>query len=133
MKTIVMAFGLMISAAAFGDGFGAMGQTERCASWVSHAMYGATQSMRGASREVEFVPRSNLVELLARSRSLGGNKLYILVDEQDTEGERSFMERSILFGFDAMTDWQSRNAGMSPRRDEWQRNFMAMCLDYEAI
>jgi len=105
----------------------------RCASWVSHAMYGATQSMRGASREVEFVPRSNLVELLARSRSLGGNKLYILVDEQDTEGERSFMERSILFGFDAMTDWQSRNAGMSPRRDEWQRNFMAMCLDYEAI
>lgn len=133
MKIIVMVFGLMISAAAFGDSLGAMGQTERCSSWVSHAMYGATQSMRGASREVEFVPRSNVVELLARSRSPGGNKLYILVDESDTESERGFVERSILYGYDAMRYWQSRNAGMSPRRDEWRRNFMAMCLDYEAI
>jgi hypothetical protein len=133
MKIIVMVFGLMVSAAAFGDSPDEIGQTGRCASWVNHAMYGATQSMRGASREVEFVARSSLVELLGRSRSPGGNKLYIMVDEGDTEGERGFMEQSILFGYDAMTYWQSRNAGISPSHDEWQRNFMAMCLDYEAI
>ena len=133
MKIIVMAFGLMVCAAASGNGLDAMGEAERCSSWVNHAMYGATQSMRGASREVEFVPRSNLVELLARSGAHGGNKLYVLVDERDSESERGFMERSILFGFDAMAYWQSRNAGAQPRHDEWQRNFMAMCLDYEAI
>ena len=123
----------MTSKKLYGDGPGATAEAQRCSSWVSHAMYGATQSMRGASREVEFVPRSNLVELLARSRSQGVNKLYILIDEGDSEDERGFIERSILFGFDAMAYWQSRNAGMSPSRDEWQRNFMAMCLDYEAI
>jgi hypothetical protein len=133
MRTTILMVGLIVSSAAFGDSLPQMSEPERCRSWVSNAMYGATQSMRGASREVEFVPRSSLVELLARSRSIGKNKLYILVDDADSEGERGFRKRSILFGYDAMTKWRSHNAGVSPRRDEWLRNFMAMCLDYEAI
>jgi hypothetical protein len=133
MKMIVIAFGLLVSETVFGNGLAEMGKTDRCAEWVSNAMYGATQFMRGASREVEYIPRSTLVDMLTRVGRVGHDKIYILADEDYTEDERGFLEKSALFGYDAMSSWESRNPGVGPRRDEWQQQLMAMCLEHEAI
>jgi hypothetical protein len=133
MRIIVMVLGLLVSTATFGDRTARMGEADRCVSWVGNAMYGATQSMRGAAREVEFISRTSIVELLAHSRAVGGNKLYILTDRGDTENERGLIEQPVLFGYDAMSTWKSRNAGLAPDREEWQRHFMAICLEDAGI
>ena len=133
MRIIVMVLGLLVSAAAFGDRLAGMGEADRCASWVSNAMYGATKSMHGAARQVEFISRNRIVELLTHSRPMGGNKLYVLTDKGDTENERGSIEQPVLFGYDAMSSWKSRNAGLVPGREEWQRDFVAMCLENAGI
>ena len=133
MKMIVMAFGFLVSAAAFGNGLAEMDRTERCAAWVTNAMHGATQFMRGASREVKYIPRSALYDMLSHSGGLARDKIYILADEGYTEDEREFLEKSTLFGYDAMSSWKSRNADLGPARNQWQRSLMAMCLEKYAI
>ncbi|MGH8679435.1 MAG: hypothetical protein ACREUQ_13930 [Burkholderiales bacterium] len=133
MKMIIMAFGLMVSTAVFGNGLAEMGKTERCELWMGNAMYGATQFIRGASREVEYIPVSTLVEMLEHTGGVGNDKLYILADEGYTEDEREFLEKSTLFGYDAMSKWKSRNASLLPGHDEWQRHFVALCLESTSI
>ncbi len=133
MRMIVMAFGLMVSTTVFGNGLAAIGETSRCAEWVSNAMYGATQFMRGAAREVQYIPKSTLAEMLTRVGKVGNDKLYILANEAYTEDERGFLEASTLFGYDAMSKWKSQNDELLPRHAEWKRNFAAMCLDHSAI
>lgn len=133
MKTIAMALGLLFSTTVFGNGLAEISDTHQCTAWVRNAMYGATQSMRGASREVTFISRTRLVELLSPVQGAGRDKLYILAEEGQTQHEREFLEKSILFGYDAMLSWQTYNAGREPGRDEWQQRFMAMCLAYAAI
>ncbi len=133
MKMIIMLFGLLVSAAAFGNGLAKMSESERCNVWVTNAMHGATQSLRGATREVQYIPRSTLDEMM---RDLGGvarDKIYILTDEGYTEDELVFVEESTLFGYDAMSSWKSRNGNAMPARDEWHRQLMATCLAYDAI
>lgn len=133
MKMIFMAFGLLVSTATFGNGLAALDKTERCAAWVANAMHGATQAMRGASREVQYIPRSALGEMLAHSGSVARDKIYILADDGYTEEERDFLEKSTLFGYDAMSSWKSRNAHKGPSHGEWQRNLMAMCVEKDAV
>jgi hypothetical protein len=133
MKTIVIAFGLLVSSAAFGNGLAEMNKTERCVSWVTNAMHGATQHMRGASRDVQYISESTLFEMLAHSGGLARDKIYILADEGYSEDERAFLEKSTLFGYDAMSNWRSRNVGMGPSRNQWTQNLMEMCLEKEAI
>ncbi len=133
MKTIVMVFGLLVSTAVFGNGLAEMNKTERCSAWVTNAMHGATQFMRGASREVQYIPRSTLFEMLSHSGGLARDKIYILADDGYTEDEREFLEKSTLFGYDAMSSWKSRNVGLGPARYQWQRSLMAMCLEKDAI
>ena len=133
MKMIVMVLGLLASTAVFGDGFAQKGETGRCGAWVTNAMYGATQFMRGASREVEYIPRSTLGEMLMQAGSVASDKIYILADEGNTEVARGFVEQSTLYGYDAMSSWKSRNAGLGPSREEWHRQLMAMCLEHDAI
>ena len=133
MKTIVMVFGLLVSTATFGLGLAELDNTERCASWAANAMHGATQAMRGASREVQYIPRSALGEMLAHTGRVARDKIYILADDGYTEEEREFLETSTLFGYDAMSSWKSRNVGKEPNRHEWQRNLMAVCVEKNAI
>ena len=133
MKTIVMVFGLLVSTVAFGNGLAELDKTERCAAWVTNAMHGATQAMRGAAREVQYIPRSALGEMLAHTGSVARDKIYILADDGYTEEERDFLETSTLFGYDAMSSWKSRNADSGPSKNEWQRNLMAMCVEKDAI
>lgn len=133
MKVIVMAFGLLVSTTVFGNGLADIDKTERCAAWVRNALHGATQSMRGAAREVFYISRSALHEMLMRSGSVGRDKIYILADDGYTQEERDFLEESTLFGYDAMTVWQSHNADKPPSRDQWQRQLMATCLEYAEI
>jgi hypothetical protein len=133
MKLIVMVFGLLVSTAAFGNGLAQMDKTERCTVWVTNAMLGATQYVRGASREVQYVSRSTLVEMLMHHGGVAPDKIYLMADDGYTEEEREFLEESTLFGYDAMSSRRSRNVGPAPRQAEWQRNLMAMCLEHNAI
>ncbi len=133
MKILVMIFGLLFSTVAFGDRVANMGETDRCAFWARNAMYGATQNMRGAARDVEFINRTTLVELLKDGSGIGREKLYILIEEQDTDADLGFLEDSTLFGYDAMSIWKARNAELQPVRDEWRQHFLASCLDHTAI
>ena len=133
MKLIVMVFGLLVSTAAFGNGLAQMDKTERCTVWVTNAMLGATQYVRGASREVQYVSRSTLVEMLMHHGGVAPDKIYLVADDGYTEEEREFLEESTLFGYDAMSSRRSRNVGPAPRQAEWQRNLMAMCLENNAI
>jgi len=133
MKVIVIAFLLLVSTVTSGNGLAETDRTERCAAWVRNAMHGATQSMRGAAREVQYIPRSALHEMLMRSGGVARDKIYILANDGYTEDEREFLEKSTLFGYDAMSRWKSRNADTAPSRDEWQRHLMATCLEREAI
>jgi hypothetical protein len=96
-------------------------------------MYGATQSMRGVPREVTFISRSGLVELLSPATGVNRNKLFILTHDGQTAHEREFLEKSILFGYDAMSSWKTYNTGQHPGRDEWQQRFLAMCHAYAAL
>lgn len=133
MKPILMAIGFMVSTAVFGNGLAEMGKTERCELWVRNAMYGATQFMRGASREVEYIPMSTLVEMVEHTGGVGHAKLYILADEGYTEDERQFLENSTLFGYDAMSKWKAHNASPAPSHAEWRGHFAAMCLEHASI
>jgi len=133
MRTILIVLGLLLSTVANGNGLAEMGERERCEFWAGNAMYGASQSMRGAAREVEFISRSTLRSMLLRAETGGDRKLYILDEEGYTDVERSFLERSTLFGYDEMSMWQSRNTGSGPRPDLWHERFMAMCLERPAI
>ena len=133
MKSVLIAIGLLLSTVAYGNGLADMGEIERCTFWAGNAMYGASQSMRGAAREVEFISRSTLWAILLRPETGGDKKLYILDEEGYTDVERSFLERSALFGYDEMSFWKSRNAGPGPRPDRWHNRFMAMCLERPAI
>lgn len=129
MKIIVMLLGALACFVSFGGGAFGMSESERCRLWVSNAMYGATQSMRGAAREVEFVPISSVATFLTRSGSKAADKLYIFFNEGDSAADRDEAEQSILFGYDAMSRWQSLHAGQAPSRDAWRQNLMATCLD----
>ena len=133
MKIMLMVLGLLISTVAFGERIADMGQTDRCAFWARNAMYGASQYMRGAPRDVEFISRGNLVEMMQDSQGVGREKLYIMIEESYTEAERGFLEDSTLFGYDAMSIWKARNANMLPVRDEWRQHFLATCLEYKAV
>ena len=133
MKSIFMALALLASTSLYGNGLAEMGEIDRCESWVSNAMYGATQFMRGSPREVQYIPKSTLVEMLTNVGELGRDKLYILTRDGYSEGERRFLEMSTLFGYDAMSRWKSSNFGVVPRRDRWQQHFMAMCREHVAI
>ena len=133
MRSVLTAIGLLLTTVAYGNGLAEMGETERCAFWTGNAMYGASQSMRGAAREVEFISRGTLRAMLLRPETGGDRKLYILDEEGYTDVERRFLERSALFGYDEMSFWKSRNAGPGPRPDQWHERFMAMCLERPAI
>jgi len=129
MRVMVMVFGLLFSTVAFGDRIVDMGDNARCSFWARNAMYGATQYMRGASRDVEFISRGVLVDMMKNDRRVGREKLYILTEEDDTEAVRGFLEDAALFGYDAMSIWKSRNANALPVRDQWRQHFLATCLD----
>ncbi len=133
MKMLVMVLGLMISTAAFGEKLAEMNKAERCNSWVTNAMHGATQAMRGASREVQYISKGVLFEMLTHSGGLATDKIYILASEEYTQDERDFLENSTFFGYDAMLNWQARNTDRGPSRQEWQRNLMAACLENEMV
>ncbi len=133
MKMIIVAFGLLVSTAVFGNGLADMNEAERCEAWMINAMHGATQFARGASREVQYIPRSTLDEMLIHFGGVASDKIYILADEDYTEDERNFLEESTLFGYDAMSSWKSRNTGLKPNHAEWRRGFMSMCLENDAV
>ncbi len=133
MRLIIVVLGLLASTAVCANGLAEVAGTERCVSWARNAMYGATQSMRGASRQVEFVTRASLLEMLTQSSGLGRDKLYILVEDNDSEDERGFLEQSTLFGYDAMSSWKMHNTGYGPTRDEWRQHFMTTCLESAVI
>lgn len=133
MKIIAMAFGLLVSTTVFGNGFAVMNEQERCAAWVTNAMHGATQSLRGVSREVQYVQRGNLFEVLKHIKGEARDKIFILTDEGHTQDEREFLEKSTLFGYDEMSSWKSRHAGRLPARDEWRRQLTNICLAHDTI
>lgn len=133
MKMILVAIALLVSPAVFGQGLADLGEQERCTFWASNAMYGASQSMRGAAREVEFISRPRLREILMGTERVGSEKLYILDEEGYTDVERVFLAKSTLFGYDEMSAWKTRNTGFGPIKEEWWKRFMAMCLERPTI
>jgi hypothetical protein len=133
MKVIVMGFALLFSTVAFGQRISDVGEIGRCALWARNAMYGATQYIRGAPREVEFISRTILLDMLRDSGGVGREKLYVLIEAGNTEQERGYLEHSTLFGYDAMAIWKAGNANLQPVRDEWRQHFLAACLSQTAV
>jgi hypothetical protein len=133
VRMILVAIALLVSPAAFGGGLADLGEQERCTFWASNAMYGASQFMRGAAREVEFISRPRLREILMGTERVGSEKLYILDEEGYTDVERVFLVKSTLFGYDEMSAWKTRNFGFGPIKEEWWQRFMAMCLEHPTI
>ncbi len=137
MKIIVMAIGLLVSTVVFGNQLenhlAETNKSQRCAAWVTNAMHGATQSLRGVSRDVQYIQRSNIFEVLKNIEGVDRDKIYIMTDEGHTDDEREFLEKSTLFGYDEMSSWKSRHAGTLPARDEWRRQLTNICLAHGAI
>jgi len=133
MRMIAIAAGLLFSTVAYAIGLAEIGDKDRCVFWANNAMYGASQSMRGAAREVEFISRPRLLEMLMRTESVGGEKLYIVDEEGYTDIERDFLVNSTLFGYDEMSAWKTRNTSVDLIKEDGWKRFMATCLERPAI
>ena len=53
--------------------------------------------MRGASRDVQYISRNTLFDMLTHSGGLARDKIYILEDDGYTQDERVFLEKSTIF------------------------------------
>ena len=127
MKTIVVITGLLLSTMTFANDLAKMSPTERCELWSTNAMHGAKQALRGAPRQIQYIPRAILIEMVEHFGAVGIDKIYILEDPDYTDEEREFLEKSTLFGYDAMSKWKAHYKDDMPRQGEWMDRFMTQC------
>ena len=127
MKTIVVIIGLLLSTMVFANDLAKMSPAERCDLWSMNAMHGARQAFRGAPRQIQYIPRATLMEMVEHFGAVGIDKIYILEDPDYTDEEREFLESSTLFGYDAMSKWRATYKDEDPRLREWKDQFKSEC------
>jgi hypothetical protein len=105
-----------------------MNPTERCELWSTNAMHGAKQALRGAPRQIQYISKATLIEMVEHFGAVGIDKIYILEDPDYTKEEREFLESSTLFGYDAMSKWRATYKDENPRLLEWMDQFASECI-----
>lgn len=96
-------------------------------------MHGATQAFRGAPRQIQYISRATLIEMVEHFGAVGIDRVYILEDPDYTREEREFLESSTLFGYDAMSKWRAAYKDEDPRLWEWIDQFKSECTGKDQI
>ena len=128
MKSILFIAGLILSTTVCGNDLDKASKAERCDAWSINAKHGATQFLRGAPRQIQYISEATLVEMVEHFGGVGSDKIYILEDENYTLAEREFLEGSTLFGYDAMSKWKDKHDDQQPRLSEWVHQFETQCM-----
>jgi len=133
MRAIIVITGLLLSTMVFANDLARMNGAERCELWSTNAMHGARQALRGAPREIQYVSRATLIEMVEHFGAVGIDKIYILEDPDYTGEERKFLESSTLFGYDAMSKWKAQFKDDKPRLWEWMDKFRSQCTEKDEV
>ena len=133
MKAIIVITGLLLSTVVFANDLAKMSPADRCVLWSTNAMHGARQAFRGAPRQMQYISRATLIEMVEHFGAVGIDKIYILEDPDYTREEREFLERSTLFGYDAMSKWRAAYKDEDPRLSEWMDQFKSECAGTDQI
>ena len=133
MRTIVVIIGLLLSTMVFANDLAKMSPTERCDLWSINAMHGASQALRDAPRQIQYISKPTLIEMIEHFGAVGTDKIYILEDPGYTDEEREFLESSTLFGYDAMSKWRAAYKDEDPRLREWKDQFKSECTEEDQI
>jgi len=128
MKSVIVIVGLILSTTVYGNDLVNASKAERCDTWSMNAKHGATQFLRGASRQIQYISRPTLIEMIEHFGGVSSDKIYILEDENYTVAEREFLESSTLFGYDAMSKWKDQYSDDQPRLSEWVHQFETQCI-----
>jgi hypothetical protein len=80
--------------------------TQYCERWRDNALLGAKQQLQGATREVQYVSVSTLVEMI--EHGIDRAKVFVLAG-QYTSAERQFLEGSALAGYDRMAAFRAEH------------------------
>jgi hypothetical protein len=97
-----------------------------CERWRDNALLGARQQLRGASREVQYVSVSTLVEMI--EHGIDRTKVFVMAG-QYTPAERQFLEESTLVGYDRMAAFRAAHPDEGANYEKWHRELYAECLD----
>ena len=100
--------------------------TRYCERWRDNVLLGAKQQLRGATREVQYVSMSTLVEMIEHGNDRA--KVFVLAG-QYTFAERQFLEESALAGYDRMAAFRAEHPDEVANYEKWQRDFYEECLD----
>jgi len=100
--------------------------TQYCERWRDNALLGAKQQLQGATREVQYVSVSTLVEMI--EHGIDRAKVFVLAG-QYTSAERQFLEESALAGYDRMAAFRAEHPDEVANYEKWQQAFYEECLD----
>ena len=127
MRAIFLILGLLLSTAVSANDLARMSPHERCKLWSTNAVHGVRQALRGAPRQIQYISEATLMEMVEHFGVVGIDKIYVLEDPDYTPQEREFLERSTLFGYDAILQWKARYKDDAPYLGEWMDHFMSLC------
>jgi hypothetical protein len=96
-----------------------------CEHWRDNALLGARQQLRGASREIQYVNVSTLLEMLEHGAD--GKKLFVMAGQYIPE-ERKFLEESTLAGYDRMAAFRAAHPDASVNHEKWRRELYEEAL-----
>ena len=125
MKRYLLGAVMLVSATTYAGEFEKMSTAQRCEWHTKHALYGATQQLRGASRDVQFISREMVAALV--EHQLGSEKLYIMNDD-DTPEDLEIIRASVIEGYDSMRAWRAGHKDELPDHDAWQMVFRKQCM-----
>ena len=128
MRLMIVIVGLILSTTVYGFDLVNASKAERCNTWSMNAKHGATQFLRGAPRQIQYISRPTLIEMIEHFGGVAGDKVYILEDKNYTSAEREFLDSSTLFGYDAMSKWKDQYSNDQPRLSEWVHQFETQCM-----
>lgn len=100
--------------------------TQYCERWRDNALLGARQQLRGATRDIQYVNVSTLVEMI--EHGIDRAKVFLMAG-QYTHAERQFLEESALAGYDRMAAFRAEHPDGVAHYETWQRDFYEECLD----
>ena len=133
MKSFVFMVGLILSTTVYGNDLVNASKAEQCDAWSMNAKHGATQFLRGAPRQIQYISLPALIEMIEHFGGVSSDKIYILEDENYSVAEREFLESSTLFGYDAMSKWKDQYSNDQPRLSEWVQQFETQCMAKDSL
>lgn len=125
MKKLICAVMMLAATSAFANDE----KEQRCQLYVQAGIYGATQMLRGSTREIVYINRNQLIELI--EHGLGSDRIYFFRDPSVPDEERDFTEAAAYRGFDLMKKWKAANGDALPKESEWEASLYAECMAKE--